>query len=231
MKNKKAENRCPLCGNKYGKFFCRDKTRDYFRCGVCDLIFVLPEEQLTPDIEKSRYDLHENNPKDIRYREFLGKMFVPIQEEMNRKRVPGTGHQVTGLDFGSGPGPTLSIMFEEVGFDMNIYDKFYCTDVSVFDRKYDFITATEVFEHLRDPLLEIERSIGCLKDDGVFGVMTKMTDGVDFVNWGYKNDDTHICFYSEKTFQWIGEKFGLSVEFVGCDVVLLRKNKVTHELE
>ena len=56
----------------------------------------------------------------------------------------------------------------------------------------------------------------------MLGIMTKLTDGVDFINWGYRNDDTHICFYSKKTFLWVAEKFDLNIEFLAGDVMLLR---------
>ena len=52
---------CPLCKNKDAKFFCNDKVRDYFRCDICDLTFVLPENYLNSEAEKSRYDFHENS--------------------------------------------------------------------------------------------------------------------------------------------------------------------------
>ena len=68
-----------------------------------------------------------------------------------------------GLDFGSGPKPTLSVMFEEAGHCMTTFDYFYENVPSAFERQYDFITATEVVEHLHNPKEELERLWACLK--------------------------------------------------------------------
>lgn len=134
------------------------------------------------------------------------------------------GKACKGLDFGSGPGPTLSVMFEEKGHNMNIYDSFYQKDLSVFEQKYDFITATEVIEHLSDPLFELDRLWNCLKPGGYFGIMTKRPpEKKKFQQWHYKNDDTHIAFYSKETFRWIGKHWMSSPEFIGKDVTIFQK--------
>ena len=41
------------------------------------------------------------------YRKFLSRMFKPMMERIEPDSY--------GLDFGSGPGPTLNLMFEEEG--------------------------------------------------------------------------------------------------------------------
>ena len=78
-----------------------------------------------------------------------------------------------GLDFGSGPGPTLSIMFREAGYPMEIYDYFYAPNTDVLNNQYDFITATEVIEHLRHPIQTLNLLWKILKPGGVLGIMTE----------------------------------------------------------
>lgn len=134
---------CPLCKTeKVGEFF-HDKRRDYMRCHVCKLIFVPPWQFVSAEEEKNRYDLHQNSPEDQGYRSLLNRIFVPMQKCL----TPGS----CGLDFGSGPKPTLSVMFEETGHSMTIFDYFYENVPSVLEKQYDFITATEVVEHLHTP--------------------------------------------------------------------------------
>ncbi len=207
---------CPLCDASGSMEFCQDKKRTYFRCGVCSLIFVPPEFYLSIDAEKAEYDLHQNNPGDQGYRKFLSRIFNPV----NKRLKPGSH----GLDFGSGPGPTLSIMFEEAGHEMDLFDKFYAPDSTLLKRQYDFITATEVVEHLHNPEVELNKLWECLQSGGWLGIMTKFAMGIEeFKNWHYKNDMTHVCFFSENTFKWLAEQWQAKLIFADKDVVLFQK--------
>ena len=206
---------CPLCGAD-APFFHRDKRREYFRCLRCELIFVPPDAHPLPAQEKAEYDLHDNRPDDPGYRRFLSRVFEPVRAELK----PGA----RGLDFGSGPGPTLSVMFEEAGFPTTIYDPFYAPDRSVLDCAYDFVTATEVVEHLHHPARDLERLWSCVAPGGVLGLMTKMALDLDaFRVWHYKNDLTHVVFFSRHTFKWLGEGWQAPPSFHAADVVLFRK--------
>ena len=209
--------RCPLCRSDDCRPFFRDRRRDYLRCGQCRLVFVPPDQYLDRQAEQAEYDLHENAVDDPGYRRFLGRVFDPL-----RARVPAPA---TGLDFGCGPGPALAAMFEEADYDMALFDVFYAPDRAVLTPgSYDFVTATEVFEHLHHPGQEIEGLLRLLRPGGWLGVMTKrVIDRQAFAGWHYKNDLTHVCFFSEATFQRIAERFGLHLEIVGKDVVLLQK--------
>lgn len=129
-----------------------------------------------------------------------------------------------GLDFGSGPGPTLSVMFEELGYRMAIYDPFYAANESVLEMEYDFVTATEVVEHLQHPGQSLHKMWRCVKPGGYLGIMTKrVVDQEAFANWHYKNDETHICFYSNETFGWLAGKWQTEPVFVENDVVIFQK--------
>ncbi|WP_346799199.1 class I SAM-dependent methyltransferase [Halomonas sp. Bachu 37] len=209
---------CPLCAAPHPLHYHRDSRRDYYQCATCELVFVPPSQRLGPDQEKSVYDQHQNSPDDPGYRAFLGRLFEPL----NKRLAPGA----RGLDFGSGPGPTLSVMFEEAGHPMAIYDPFYAPDSTVLEQHYDFVTATEVAEHLFEPGRELERLIDLLPAGGWLGVMTKRVQGREaFSRWHYILDPTHVCFFSEATFRWVGDCWGLEVEFPAADVVLLRRRE------
>lgn len=206
---------CPLCLTTGSDLFYQD-TREYYHCTSCSLVFVPPRYYLTAAEEKAVYDQHENAADDPGYRKFLGRIFAPLSQRL--------GPQSNGLDFGSGPGPTLSVMFAEAGHTMQIYDPFYAADLSVFKLKYEFITATEVVEHLHQPGEELEMLWSCLKHGGTLGIMTKRVSNQQaFSNWHYKNDPTHVCFFSIKTFQWLAEQWDARLDIVGNDVVLMTK--------
>ncbi len=167
--------------------------------------------------EQEIYSRHENSPLDIRYRQFLSRLLNPLIKKIQPNSV--------GLDFGSGSGPTLSVMLEELGHQMSIFDKFYCNDSKAFEKKYDFITSTEVIEHLKKPGFEVKRLLELIEPNGYLGIMTKFASDLDhFISWHYKNDPTHICFYSLETFDWIAKEYDLSFEITGIDVVIFQKN-------
>ncbi|MGF1547552.1 MAG: class I SAM-dependent methyltransferase [Thiotrichales bacterium] len=194
----------------------RDARRFYRQCGRCHLVFVPPAFRLSTAAEKAYYDLHENHPGDPGYRRFLTRLFEPMCQ---RIAAPARG-----LDFGSGPGPTLSVMFAAAGYDMAIYDPYYAPDTHVLTGSYDFVTATEVVEHLDAPGLVLAQILGLVRSGGYLGLMTKLVISREaFARWHYKHDPTHICFFSRETFSWWARQVGCEVTFIGSDVILLLK--------
>ena len=205
-----------MCRETAAKEFHQDRQRDYFVCERCHLVFVPPEQWLSEAEEKAAYDHHQNSPTDPHYRRFLSRLFLPLQE-----RIAPESH---GLDFGSGPGPTLSIMFEELGHTITLYDYFYANNPEALQQPYDFIAATEVVEHLHDPATILPQLWALLKPGGYLGLMTKLVrDQEAFATWHYKNDLTHVCFFSRTTFEWLADQWQTEVEFFGNDVMLFHK--------
>ncbi len=213
-----GESPCPLCGCPDSVFYHRDTSRAYRQCPECSLVFVEPAYYLTVEQEKACYDLHQNSPDDPAYRRFLGRLCEPLCE---RVTAPAAG-----LDFGSGPGPTLSLMFVERGYDMAIYDPFFADDRSVLDRQYDFISCTEVVEHLHRPGEVLTQLLAMLKPGGWLGLMTKLVRDVQsFATWHYKLDPTHVVFFSHATFSGWAQRQNVMVEFIGEDVILIHKSR------
>jgi SAM-dependent methyltransferase len=207
---------CPLCKAAGASNFYQDRRRDYFLCPTCKLVFVPAVYFLSAEDEKARYDLHQNAPTDQGYRQFLSRLFLPMKEYLNPES--------RGLDFGSGPGPTLSVMFEEIGHTVAIYDHFYAMKPSVLKQQYDFITATEVVEHLHNPRKELDRLWACLKPGGNLGIMTKLVHDCEaFARWHYKDDPTHVCFFSCSTFEWLATHWLAKLTFADKDVILFYK--------
>jgi len=208
---------CPLCKDKKSSsFYLSDKQREYYKCSVCKLIHVLPGQYLSIEDELSEYNKHQNSPEDNGYRKFLSRLFNPLSSWLSPD-----SH---GLDFGSGPGPTLSVMFEEAGYSMDLYDPFYAPDKNVYKQRYDFITASEVVEHLHNPAKELGLLWSILKPGGWLGIMTKLALNKEaFSNWHYKTDLTHICFFSKETMEWLAEKLQAKIHFIGKDVILFQK--------
>lgn len=207
---------CPLCEGQGIKHYHRDIKRAYRQCGRCGLVFVDSHYYLSPAREKAEYDLHQNSIDDPAYRTFLSRLFIPMQALLK----PGA----KGLDFGCGPGPALSNMFSEAGFDINVYDMYYFKDRSVLQQSYDFVTATELVEHLYEPGKVLHQLWSLLPRGGCLGLMSKLLiDLESFSKWHYKNDPTHVCFYSRDCFKYIANMINADLSIVGEDVIILTK--------
>ncbi|MFN2328003.1 MAG: class I SAM-dependent methyltransferase [Chromatocurvus sp.] len=209
---------CPLCSQAQNtQLFARDGRRVYRRCQRCLLVWVPPAFFLSSAREKAEYDLHENSMADAGYRRFLARLADPLLNCLE----PGA----RGLDFGCGPGPALAAMLEERGCRVALYDVFYQPDQDALQGRYDFITATEVVEHLHCPGDELAGLWSLLRPGGVLGIMTKrVSDREAFLRWHYKNDPTHVCFFSAETFDWWARQYGARLHFPGPDTVLLFKS-------
>jgi 2-polyprenyl-3-methyl-5-hydroxy-6-metoxy-1,4-benzoquinol methylase len=115
-------------------------------------------------------------------------------------------------------------MLRDAGHRVDLYDSFYYPDSRVLADNYDFVSATEVVEHLHQPGPELERLWGLLRGGGVLAVMTKLVlDESAFSRWHYKNDPTHVVFFSQQTWQWWALQKSARLEQHGADVVLLHK--------
>ena len=218
MTTKQTHTLCPLCSSMHTQAFHEDKKRSYLRCDRCELVFVPCAYWLSYEDEKATYDLHENTVDDQGYLQFLARLSTPLL-----KRLPA---QHNGLDFGCGPGPALSVVLQQQGHQVDLFDPFYYNDPAALTKVYDFICATEVVEHLRDPNKEFTALFSMLKPGGWLAIMTKlMIDPHAFRQWHYIRDPTHICFYSRNTFTYLAQRFNATLTFIGNDVILLNKTQ------
>ena len=206
---------CPLCGASGPTFYHRDRIRSYWRCRSCALVFVPPAALVDAVTEKARYDQHQNDPADPRYRQFLAHLTDPLIARVPRGAV--------GLDFGSGPGPALGGMLTEAGLRVHLYDVFYAPDPAVWHRRYDFITLSEVIEHLHHPRIELNRLFSVLAPGGYLATMTRWVDqDGSFTRSRYIRDPTHVCFYSATTCRWIAHQWRARLELPDTNVAIFQ---------
>lgn len=212
---------CPLCRSARVRFFANAHSREYLECRTCRLVYLVPDQRLDRAAERAHYATHENDPADPRYRAFLDRLAAPLVGRL----PPGA----EGLDFGSGPGPTLSLMLREQGFRMECFDPIFAPGEAALRRTYDFITCTEAAEHFFSPGDEFERLDRLLRPGGWLGLMTELLPhGRAFGEWRYARDPTHVCFYRESTMEWIAARFGWLAAFPCPNVVLFRKPLPDH---
>ena len=216
---------CPLCNSKETKIFHDDNIvnskrfnmgRLYYQCLACELIFLNESMLPNQEIEIKKYNEHTNNPEEEGYRKFLQNLLDPLTEKLR------VGDE--GLDFGSGPGPTISVIMKERGFNVCDFDPYFNNDLSLLDKSYDFVTSTEVFEHFFKPKESLELVLSLLKDGGILGVMTKLyQNSINFNDWYYRRDATHVIFFTENTFKWIASHYHLKLEILSDNVIILQK--------
>ncbi len=194
---------CVLCfSRKTSPIKFSDQSEKYFNCEVCDLRFLDPIYYLSPDEERKRYELHENDINDLDYRNFLR----PLYDFVCRTQPQGA----YGLDYGAGCGPALAQMLKENGYEMELYDPFFWPEKNVLENRYDFIVLSEVAEHFHHPHKEFLLLKKLLRHKGRLGIMTLLyQEGIGFEEWYYRKDPTHVCFYSAQTFNWMMSNFRL----------------------
>ena len=130
------------------------------------------------------------------------------------------------LDYGCGPGPTLSILLKEKGGVVFDYDPLFYPEEKLLELQYDVVTSTEVVEHFKVPAQNWEELTGLVKPGGILGIMTQfLTESIDYQSWWYKNDPTHVSFYNEKTFKYLAEKYNLEKFYTDEKSVIIFRKK------
>jgi SAM-dependent methyltransferase len=197
---------CPLClsSGPFQTWIHRAwRDRRFLHCPVCDVVFVPPEDQVSPEKEKARYQTHQNDLGASGFRDFLMKTVSEIG-----KRLP-KGSRI--LDFGSGPEPSMSNLLVAGGYEVVGYDPSFQPQPP--EGTFDLVLAHEVFEHLREPRVEVERILNWLRPHGTFVIRSELRPGREaFADWWYARDFTHILFPSEATLQWMAEEWALTFE-------------------
>lgn len=192
------------------------KDQRYLRCPECEATVMEASSRLSEAQERAVYEYHENEIGDPGYRRFLSKLAEPLLQ-----RLPAGA---SGLDFGCGPGPALAGMFREAGMAMELFDPFFYPATDALERQYDFVTCTEVLEHLHRPAGIFRQLDDLLRPGGWLGVMTCFqTDDARFANWHYRRDPTHVVFYREYTLSVIARQMGWELTVPVKDVALFRK--------
>ncbi|NJY62733.1 class I SAM-dependent methyltransferase [Salinimicrobium sp. CDJ15-81-2] len=194
---------CPLCFSD-GKEFYSNGERVYLECSNCKGIFVRREDLPDADKEKERYLSHNNDVNDLRYREFVSPIVRSVVENFDPQ-------DHVGLDFGAGTGPVITKILSELDYKISAYDPFFLPDADLLKNSYDFIACCEVIEHFQNPAKEFELLRSLLIRGGCLICMTDIyRPTIDFGNWYYKNDPTHVFLYREHTFKYIKEAFRFS---------------------
>ena len=201
-----GNNYCKICARETALLRDEKFKIDYYFCSYCEYISCDETAIVPPEQELTLYRQHNNTLENEGYVNMF-KAFMKIAVD------PYAAHIKAALDFGSGPGPVLAALLRQKGYDVDIYDLYFAPEKVFENKSYDLITATEVFEHLQDPLQTARLLKDHLNNPGILAIMTMFHpgDGASFNNWWYRHDPTHISFYRPKTFTVLAGLLGLKV--------------------
>jgi len=190
----------------------------YYHCKSCEYIFKSPECYESIEVQKARYDLHENDESHPGYRAYFERFLDYV--------LPLVGATKSALDFGCGRSTLLASLLGDRGIECTYYDPIYHPDTLCDSKKYELIVSTEVFEHLHSPKEVFEDLLNRLEEGGYLAIQTQFhpNSEEDFIKWYYHQDPTHIVFFTPRTFKVLCSIYGC--EFVGDNgrnMVVLRQ--------
>lgn len=192
---------CPLCGVASATIILVEAKRRFLRCPECTLIFVHPADRLRPLEEALRYLHHQNHRDDPGYVQFLERLVIPVCD------IVPEGSR--GLDFGCGPAPVIAELLTARERPAVSYDPLFFADDDLLHDQYDFLTCSEVIEHVHDPATMLANFGTLVRPGGTIAIMTRFyVVDTPFDQWWYRRDPTHVCFFNEDTMRWIAGRFG-----------------------
>lgn len=140
------------------------------------------------------------------------------------------------LDYAGGYGIFTRLM-RDIGLDFywtDIYSKNLVARGFEFNDKhiYELVTSIEVFEHLTQPIEEIENILK-ISQNIIFTTELLPNDNIPNPNdWWYYGLEhgQHISFYSKKTLEFIAKKYELNLYSNNSNFHILTKKKLKNNL-
>ena len=172
---------------------------------------------LDEEAERRRYTLHENSPENPGYRSYLEAFFGSV---ITFPSIVDAGFCESWkiFDYGSGPEPALVALMREKGLDARGWDPFFAKDTERFPGGADLVTCLEVAEHFKTPREDFARLSESVRSGGFAAIGTRLVDTLPprtdgdygpFLSWWYRQDPTHVSFYSKKALCHVAGEAGL----------------------
>ena len=168
------------------------------------------------ELEKKRYETHNNSVEDKNYLKYLKKL-LDLNPELKSPV----------LDYGCGPTQGLKALLkiekpllEVVSYDPIFFNK------ELNKNHFRTIYASECVEHFNSPKESLKKMIDLMSKDSCLMIRTELYDGVKepLNSWWYFRDPTHVSFYNTKTIEKISELFNLEVRLLKSPYIMLQSN-------
>ena len=197
------------CEENKGVFLKKSGAAVYYAlCNQCNFCYS-PEMILwTPELFKAHVYNDDYLTIDSEYEEIRPKQnFGLINSKLGQFKK-----KFSHLDYGGGNG-NLSSLLRADGFDSTSYDVFVDTFTAIeLGKKFDLITAFEVFEHHSDPNQLIKELCELLMPNRMILFSTILSDGNivpnNRLNWFYASPrNGHISLFSKAPLEFLARKF------------------------
>lgn len=204
-----TETRCRFCLSS-DIYRLSDARRRYWRCRTCGGISAAAECFLDSKAQRTRYLLHRNTLDSAGYEAFLRRFIEPVASFMQSAGLPVR----RVFDYGCGPEPALiELMRRSIfpGADIRGWDPFFFPECVPFDGGADLVVCLEVAEHFEDVDSSFAGLCRLCRPGGIaaVGTMEVPADDGAFLSWWYKEDCTHVSFYSRKAISAAARRAGL----------------------
>ena len=220
---------CPICESAATHYFSTKLLGkydvQYFRCTRCKFIFTEPpywlDEAYSSAITRLDIGLISRN-----------EYMTPIVQAVIKTWFDANSRFI---DYGGGYGMLVRMMRDR-GFDyyrQDIYcDNLYAALFDVSDVppfKAELLTAFEVFEHLVDPIDELEKMLQ-YSDTVLFSTTVQPTTDVSPETWWYVAPETgqHISLYSRASLQALARRFSLNYNWNDQNIHLFSRNIINN---
>ena len=206
--------KCKICSSKtkilFNTLVLNKHNVEYYQCTSCDFI-----QTETPYWLNEAY-VDSISPLDTGYVRrnlyFSLTTYWLIKKYFNKDQF--------FLDYGGGYGMFVRLMrdrglnfFRQDKYCENLFVKYFDVTDHQINKKFELITTFEVFEHLVEPLSEIEYMLN-LSDSILFSTELQPSTSLNTPeDWWYFVPETgqHIAFYSKKSLELIAKKFNCNI--------------------
>jgi len=210
---------CKICLGETRSLWDKKKGMTYYRCLSCGFVSLDDDFIIDKNSEKKHYEKHNNSFECTGYvkmfETFINQAILPYRASINR-----------ALDFGCGHTPVLAELLKRENLNVDHYDYYFFPKEVYKEKRYDLITSTEVFEHLKEPKKVLKTLVNSLNDKGYIVLMTQFppSDDEEFLKWWYRRDITHISFFTPQSFEVMADEMGLKLlNVIDNNIVLFQK--------
>lgn len=222
---------CKICNTKSEPFFVTKVllkySVQYYKCTSCG--FVQTE---------SEYWLNEAYSSAITSLDIgliqRNEITKHITKALIQNIYKGEGKYV---DYGGGYGMFVRMMrdlginyYRQDIYCQNLFAKYFdIADITEQDKtNFKLLTAFEVFEHLQNPLEELEKMLQ-LSDSVFFSTMLIPPDVQSVNDWWYFIPETgqHIALYSKASLEYIAKKYQLNLYSNNSNFHLFTKKSIS----